>query len=149
MRFSDSNAQYVKETESKPVRPIIRKITPQLIRQEMQSQVAGEPIDLSALMTAPKPYAIGPGDHLAITVWDHPELVMPITTMTGTTITTLAGATPTGYTVGADGKIQFPYAGDVTVAGRTEMQARDLLARSLSHYIKKPEITESTSRGPR
>jgi polysaccharide export outer membrane protein len=149
MRFSDSNAQYVKETESKPVRPIIRKITPQLIRQEMQSQVAGEPIDLSALMTAPKPYAIGPGDHLAITVWDHPELVMPITTMTGTTITTLAGATPTGYTVGADGKIQFPYAGGVPVAGRTVMQARDLLARSRSPYIKKPEITESTSRGPR
>ena len=142
MRFSDSNAQYVKDTESTPVKPIIKEITPQLIRQEMQSQQASQLDDLSELMTPPRPYTIGPGDHLAITVWDHPELVMPVTTMTGTTLATVGTTTtPTGYTVSADGKLQFPYAGDVKVAGLTEMQARDLLAGKLSHYIKNPEIT--------
>jgi polysaccharide export outer membrane protein len=141
MRFSDSNAQYVKDTESTQVKPIIKAITPQLIRQQMQSQQASQSDDLSELMTPPQPYTIGPGDHLAITVWDHPELVMPVTTMSGTTIATLGTTTPTGYTVSADGKLQFPYAGDIKVAGLTEMQARDLLARKLAHYIKKPEIT--------
>ncbi|MDT3708482.1 MAG: polysaccharide biosynthesis/export family protein [Thiobacillus sp.] len=142
MHFSSSNTQYVEEADAKPVTPIIKKITPELLRQEMQAQQAVQPMDdLAELMTPATPYTIGPGDHLAITVWDHPELVMPVTTMTGTTIATLSTTTPTGYTVSADGRIQFPYAGDVAVGGLTEMQARDLLARKLSHYIKKPEIT--------
>jgi polysaccharide export outer membrane protein len=139
---SSSRFLYDEPKETVTVTPIIKKITPELLRQEMQAQQAAQPVDdLAELMTPAKPYTIGPGDHLAITVWDHPELVMPVTTMTGTTIATLSTTTPTGYTVSAEGKIQFPYAGDVTVAGLTEMQARDLLARNLSHYIKKPEIT--------
>lgn len=134
---------YAEPKETSTVTPIIKKITPELLRQEMQAQQTAQPVDdLVELMTPARPYTIGPGDHLAITVWDHPELVMPVTTMTGTTLATVGTThTPAGYTVSADGKIQFPYAGDVTVAGLTEMQARDLLARSLSHYIKKPEIT--------
>lgn len=139
---TSSKFLYAEPKETVTVTPIIKKITPELLRQEMQAQQAVQPMDdLAELMTPATPYTIGPGDHLAITVWDHPELVMPVTTMTGTTIATLSTTTPTGYTVSADGRIQFPYAGDVPVGGLTEMQARDLLARKLSHYIKKPEIT--------
>lgn len=144
MHFSSSNAEYAEEPagDKTAVTPLIKKITPQLIRQELLSAQGREPIDLSEIMAPPQPYTIGPGDHLAITVWDHPELVMPVTTMTGTTLAAVGTtATPTGYTVNAEGKIQFPYAGDITVGGLTEMEARDLLARNLSHYIKKPEIT--------
>jgi polysaccharide export outer membrane protein len=131
MHFSSSNAEYAEEPagDKTAVKPLIKEITPQLIRQELLSAQAREPVDLSEIMAPSQPYTIGPGDHLAITVWDHPESVTPVTT------------TPTGYAVSADGKIQFPYAGDVTVAGLTEMQARDLLARKLSRYIKRPEIT--------
>lgn len=143
MNFSKSNAEYADEPAGgeAAVKPLIKKITPQLIRQEQLSAQAQAPVDLSEIMAPPQPYTIGPGDHLAITVWDHPELVMPVITMTGTTLGTVGTTTPTGYTVSADGKIQFPYAGDITIAGLTETQARDLLARNLSHYIKKPEIT--------
>ncbi len=71
---------------------------------------------------------------------DHPELVMPVNSMSGT-VATLAGALPACYPVSSEGKIQFPYAGDFKVEGLTELQARDLLVQRLAHFIKKPEVT--------
>jgi polysaccharide export outer membrane protein len=125
------------------VKAIIKTITPQLIREEQQIAKTGIQADLTGIMTPPEPYKIGPGDYLSITVWDHPELVMPVNSMTGTMATTAmsAAALPPGYTVSSEGKIQFPYAGDFKVDGLTELQARDLLVQRLSIYIKKPEVT--------
>lgn len=122
------------------VTPVIKTITPQLIQQELQLAATGTHASLSDIMTSPQPYRIGAGDHLAITVWDHPELLMPVSTTSGT-LATLSGTTPAGYTVSPEGKIQFPYAGDLKVEGLTELQARNLLAERLLHYIKKPEVT--------
>jgi len=139
MHFDSSNAK-IEPINSTSVRPIIKTITPQLIQQELQFDNTGIQADLSELMTPPQPYKIGAGDYLAITVWDHPELVMPVNSMTGT-MGALAGVLPAGYTVSLEGKIQFPYAGDFKVEGLTELQARDLLVQRLSSYIKKPEVT--------
>ncbi|OGT05204.1 MAG: hypothetical protein A2143_09045 [Gallionellales bacterium RBG_16_57_15] len=140
MHFDDSNARVEPANGAPAVAPVIKTITPQLIQQEQQLAKTGIYTDLSEIMTPPQPYTIGAGDYLAITVWDHPELVMPVNSMSGTTAT-LAGALPAGYTVSSDGKIQFPYAGDFKVEGLTELQARDLLIKRLSNYIKKPEVT--------
>lgn len=139
MHMDDGNAR-VEPAEGAPAAAIIKTITPQLIQQEQQLAKTGIQADLTEIMTPPQPYQIGAGDYLAITVWDHPELVMPVNSMTGATATT-AGALPAGYTVSSEGKIQFPYAGDIKVAGLTELQARDLLVQHLSSYIKKPEVT--------
>lgn len=122
------------------VTPIIRTITTQLIQHEKQLRTSEVQADLSEIMVPPQPYRIGAGDHLAITVWDHPELVIPATNMTGGAATA-ATALPPGYTVSAEGKIQFPYAGDIKVEGLTELQARDLLVQRLVKYIKQPEVT--------
>ena len=138
MHFDSSNAKIERADDTPAVLPVIKAITPQLIQQEL-AKIEGL-ADLSEIMKPPQSYKIGAGDHLAITVWDHPELVMPVTTMTGATAT-IASSLPSGYTVSADGKIQFPYAGDFKVAGLTEQQARDLLAERLAHYIKQPEVT--------
>lgn len=140
MRFDDSNARIEPANGAPAVAPIIKTITPQLIQQELQLAKTGIHAGLSELMTPPQPYKIGAGDHLAITVWDHPELLMPVSTVSGT-LATLSGTTPAGYTVSQEGKIQFPYAGDFKVEGLTELQARDLLVQRLSSYIKKPEVT--------
>lgn len=139
MHMDDGNAR-VEPAEGAPAAAIIKTITPQLIQQEQQLAKTGIQADLTEIMTPPQPYQIGAGDYLAITVWDHPELVMPVNSMTGTTATT-AGALPAGYTVSSEGKIQFPYAGDIKVEGLTELQARNLLVHHLSSYIKKPEVT--------
>jgi len=142
MRFDRGNAKVEPTKGTSTVVPVIKTITPQLIQQEQQQQLSNAVIQtsLAELMTTAEPYKIGAGDYLAITVWDHPELVMPVSSMSGTTAT-LAGALPAGYTVSSEGKIQFPYAGDLKVAGLTELQARDLLVKRLSSYIKKPEVT--------
>lgn len=140
MRFDDRNATVEPVDGVSSVTPVIKTITPQLIQQELQLARSEIRADLSGIMTPPQPYKIGAGDYLAITVWDHPELVMPVNSMSGTTAT-LTGALPAGYTVSSEGKIQFPYAGDFQVEGLTELQARDLLVKRLSSYIKKPEVT--------
>lgn len=140
MRFDDSNARIEPVNGALAVTPIIKTITPQLIQQELQLAKTGIHADLAELMTPPQSYKIGAGDYLAITVWDHPELLMPVSTVSGT-LATLSGTTPSGYTVSPEGKIQFPYAGDFKVEGLTELQARDLLVQRLSSYIKKPEVT--------
>src|SRR3989338_2597817 len=140
MRFDHNNARIEPVIGAPAVTPVIKTITPQLIQQELQLAKAGTHADLTEIMTPPQPYKIGAGDHLAITVWDHPELLMPVSTVSGT-LATLSGTTPAGYTVSPEGKIQFPYAGDFKVEGLTELQARDLLVQRLSNYIKKPEVT--------
>ncbi len=134
------------KTDSEPVKgdlsvtPIIKTITPQLIKDERQIGASEAQADLSKVMVPPQPYKIGPGDYLAITVWDHPELVMPAVSMTGSAAAA-PGALPPGYTVSAEGKIQFPYAGDVKVEGLTEAQARDLLVQQLEKNINTPQVT--------
>jgi len=138
MRMDDSNARVEPADSSPAVKAVIKTITPKLIQQEIEQTKSAVQSDLSDLMKPPQPYLIGPGDQLAITVWDHPELVMPLSSMTGNL---LSGTVPAGYTVSSEGKIQFPYAGDFKVGGLTELQARDLLAERLSTYIKKPEVT--------
>ena len=140
MRLDDSNAKFEPVVDTPAVTAVIKTITPQLIQQEQQLAKSGIQADLTEIMTPPQPYKIGAGDYLAITVWDHPELVMPVSSMTGATAT-IAGSLPAGYTVSSEGKIQFPYAGDFKVEGLTELQARDLLIERLSNYIKKPEVT--------
>lgn len=123
--------------ETVDVQPIFKKITAELIQEERSALANEAKADLTPLLNKPLPYKIGPGDYLSITVWDHPELVMPISSMTGTA----AGALPPGYTVSPDGKIQFPFAGDLTVAGLNELEAKNLLVEQLGKFIKKPEIT--------
>ena len=139
MYMDEGNATVEPVKGSPSVNPIIKTITPQLIQEEQQLAKTATQVDLSEIMTPPQPYKIGPGDYLAITVWDHPELVMPTISMTGTSVVGVmaamgslpAGTLPPGYTVSSEGKIQFPYAGDFKVEGLTEEQARDLLVQRL------------------
>ena len=118
-------------------------ITPQLIASEQQQREAVVRQDLSSLVVNnPPPYTIGRGDILSIVVWDHPELG-------GTVVTPAAGAAelgpngapPNGFVVDNEGRVQFPFAGNLKLAGLTEDQARDLLANKLAKYIASPNVT--------
>lgn len=133
MYYDDYGAEEEQIMGDPNVTPIIRTITPQLIQYEKQLGASEAQTDLSEIMMPAQPYRIGAGDHLAITVWDQ----MPAASMTGGTVT-VAGA---GYIVSAEGKIQYPYAGDIKVEGLTELQARDLLVQHLAKYIRQPEVT--------
>jgi len=95
----------------------------------------------------PHEYRIGSYDVLNIFVWDHPELSSPTAQGLGNSSMNLTISQPsaqaqgTGYLVDANGYIYFPYAGNVKIAGLTAEQARILMAKKLSVYIRHPQVS--------
>jgi len=79
-----------------------------------------------------EPYKVGPNDELSIIVWDHPELNNP----TGAT----ASFQQLSFMVSDQGKLFYPYAGEVMVQGKTIPEVRKLLTDKLSHYVVNPVV---------
>jgi len=85
------------------------------------------------LLTAKaEPYRIGPQDVLMITVWDHPELTLPL----GQYRTDAA----TGMVVSESGFMFYPYIGRVKVAGLTVEEARTFLTEKLDKVLERPQV---------
>ncbi|HEY3600092.1 MAG TPA: polysaccharide biosynthesis/export family protein [Paraburkholderia sp.] len=108
-------------------------------------QEAARPKSLSdgitKLFAKPAPYTLGPGDILSIVVWDHPELNLPEGGGGGGQDATGSNSVVSGYTVDNGGMIQYAYIGPVKIAGLTEMEARDMMTRRLSKYLRNPQVT--------
>jgi polysaccharide export outer membrane protein len=123
--------------------PVTQMITPQLIAAEQKKRAEVVSEDLSKLVVAnPPSYTIDRGDILAITVWDHPELGgTVVTAASGAAEVSSNGAPPQGFVVDHEGRVQFPFAGTLMLAGLTEDKARDLLAAKLARYIAHPNVT--------
>lgn len=73
-------------------------------------------------------YILGPNDVLTINVWGYDELKVE-------------GPNGAGIAIRPDGKIAFPLAGDITVAGLTPAAAADKITAALAVYIKDPRVT--------
>jgi polysaccharide export outer membrane protein len=69
-----------------------------------------------------KPYVLGCGDTLKVTVWRHEE-------------------TDTDAVIMPDGKISLPLVGEITAAGLTVDELKDELNRKYNEYITEPHIT--------
>lgn len=130
------------------VNAVLKPITPQLVREEQKKREQQTTQDISALIGKQGAYQIGPGDVLSIVVWDHPELsnaaTVAVAAQTGTGADASTAATtapPAGFVVDDDGILQFPYAGEVKVAGLTQDQARKVLSQRLAKYIRDPRVT--------
>ncbi|MCG2584312.1 polysaccharide biosynthesis/export family protein [Massilia sp. TS11] len=98
------------------------------------------PPNLTAAAQAP--YTLGPGDILAIAVWDHPELLPPNSQDLPVTAQAAGISTPApGFAIDGEGRLQFPYAGSVPAAGLTVEQLRQELGQRLSRVLREPRIT--------
>lgn len=133
------NSHPVQTADAPPPGRLI-PITPSLVRAQRSAKPTDVSADVRKLFDLAQAYRIGPNDVLNIVVWDHPELNIPAAGGLGTDAGSLSGI-GNGFNVSPDGFIQFPYAGSVKLAGLTEYQARDLLAKQLVKYIKEPQVT--------
>ncbi len=108
-------------------------ITAALIAEMERTEFENVPDELPVVDSDEKyEYRIGPRDILTITVWDHPELTIPAGQF--------RAADTEGHRVAADGTIYYPYAGTVTVAGKTQAEVREILTEKLSRKIANPQL---------
>jgi polysaccharide export outer membrane protein len=129
---------------SEGLKPVLKPITPRLVKAERELRAKQSSQDISALLSKSTRYKIDSGDVLSIVVWDHPELTNSATGIAGvnTTADTNANMQPqAGFPVDDEGRIQFPFAPNLKVAGLTEDEARNLLGSKLAKYIRNPKIT--------
>ncbi|WP_027799344.1 polysaccharide biosynthesis/export family protein [Paraburkholderia dilworthii] len=117
----------------------ITDINLQLLRK-MHTEQASAPLppQTLALFGKPTPYKVGPGDVLQIVVWDHPELAAALGQPAAGGKATDAAP---GFLIDESGDIQFPYAGNLHVAGKDVSAIQKELHRKLSVVYQKPEVT--------
>lgn len=77
-------------------------------------------------------YMIGIGDVISVTVFDHPELTLPPSTLNQTHAS--------GFRVQADGTIYFPFVGDIEASGRSVQSVRSEVSQKLQSYINDPQV---------
>lgn len=119
----------------------IVSISSELLQQQRAQRSDAVPLAVKQLIGVPTTYTIGSGDILNIVVWDHPQLALSAAGSVGSDAAATASSVGNGYNVNPDGLIQFPYIGNIKLAGLTETQARDQIARLLSEFIKNPQVT--------
>lgn len=87
----------------------------------------GELGDLKDLVVDSLPeleYRIGPLDMVQVVVWEHPELTSP-----------MGQYQPAGQKVTTEGKLFYPYAGELQAAGLTAQELRAEITKRLSDKI--------------
>lgn len=117
----------------------ISDINLSLIKQMHESAADDGAQEAKELFDKPGAYRLGAGDVLQITVWDHPELAAALGTQTQTN-TRPSDPVP-GFVVDSEGNVQFPYVGNVPVAGLRVEDAQAKLTQRLSQVFVKPQVT--------
>ena len=101
--------------------------------EAVQSQAAPKVQDLSGLLTStPDPYLVGPQDVLQVTVWDHPEITLPLGQF--------RSDAATGSVVDEEGFFYFPYVGRLKASGFTVTEVRNRLTEALSKSLRNPQV---------
>ncbi len=109
----------------------IRPITAELLSEQRVNEnlEAAQPSAPKGLPSAKgHQYRIGPHDVLGIIVWGHPDLTIPAGQLRG------EGAAA-GHLVAQNGTIFFPYVGTVKVAGKTVVEAREILTQKIARTL--------------
>src|SRR3569832_2993236 len=137
MQFNSTARAGNEPADAAVVPTTIKQIKPQVVKEEQDYRKKQKTQDISKLVGKAATYGIEPGDILSITVWDHPELDGGVV---GNGVAVAGGdpnvaPTPGAFTVDHAGMLEFPYAGNMKVAGMTEEQARKLLSSLLAFFF--------------
>ncbi len=126
----------------------LKRITPELVRQQRAAAAQEDAsAGLQPFFNPPQPYRLGPADVVSITVWGHPEFAGGgaggAAASPGAGVGAVAAAGAGSYTVDTTGKIQFPYLGEVPVAGLTEPELRSRMTTLLARLLRNPQVSVS------
>ncbi len=128
---------------------VVKKVDEKLARQLSEGK-SSQPFSEIFGNAASNDDVIGPGDTLAITVWETPPSVLfgSITLASADgTLHSSAGALP-AQMVGYDGKISIPFAGRIMVAGRSVQEIEDEIISRLQGKANNPQVMVRVSRNP-
>ena len=127
------------QTPQKDVDVPITDISLNLIRQLRDADANASDSRILSLIGKPQPYTLGVGDVLQITVWDHPELSGAVATQTQSAVRPADPAS--GFVIGEDGNLTYPYAGTVHVLGLRVDQVQAKLYERLASVFNRPQLT--------
>ncbi|NPT41081.1 sugar ABC transporter substrate-binding protein [Paraburkholderia sp. 1N] len=136
--IQDTGGDYSTEPSQQQQIPITDINLALLRKMKAEQTTAALPPQTLALFGKPSAYKVGPGDVLQIVVWDHPELAAALGQPAQNTKTTDAAP---GFLIDENGDIQFPYAGNLHVAGKDVASIQKELHKRLSVVYQKPEVT--------
>ena len=132
MKLDVSASRRPTTTEMEGLRVTLRRLDAQAVAAQGARNVTPPAALAELLKVHPQPYLIGPSDILLATVWDHPEITLPL----GQYRTDNAS----GMVVDDDGFVYFPFIGRLRVQGLTIMEARNRLAAELARVLQKPQV---------
>lgn len=110
----------------------LRSLTPGVAAELSQASRAVATVPEEFAKLKPHAYRLGLYDVVAVAVWEHPELSMPL----GQYRSDLA----TGQMVDESGNIFYPYVGMLPAKGATANELREKLLGSLSKVLNNPQL---------
>jgi polysaccharide export outer membrane protein len=119
-------------TQMDGLKVTLRRLDSQAVLDQETAAAPSPEVLAELFRDQPQPYRIGPQDVLLVTVWDHPEITMPL----GQYRTD----TSSGIVVDDDGYLYFPYVGRFLVRGLTVTEARARLTQELTRVLQKPQV---------
>lgn len=130
MKFNVRASDQATHTRVNDLEVTLRPLTPDTV-----VEFAGKSGDteISDLIVADVgSYRLGPKDVVLVTVWDHPELTLPLGQY--------RSDAATGMIIDDEGYLFYPYIGRVKMAGLTVVEARKLLASKLDDVLQRPQV---------
>ncbi len=85
-------------------------------------------------------YRVAPSDVLHITVWQHPEFLIEVPTMSSNGPGQQGASGQQGYLVNAKGDLYFPLIGYIHVANKTVDKIRADITERLKKYVPNPQV---------
>jgi len=110
----------------------LRSLTPQVASELSRETRTVRSFPADFVKVKPTPYRLGLYDVVAVAVWEHPELSMPL----GQYRSDLA----TGQMVDEAGSIFYPYVGLLPAKGLTANELRENLLASLAKVLNNPQL---------
>lgn len=110
----------------------LQSISPKTLQKINVSNNSAISIASELLEYRPETYKLGKFDIVQVTVWEHPELTLPLGSF--------RSDNATGQMIDENGEMFYPYTGQIPVAGKTVSELRNTIVESLSLVLNKPQI---------